>query len=272
MRKKGQSIEKYHEFDLLYGRYKLLALDCFEWVNLPPFMESRYIEKALYNTGECFFYKDNLKGLIVLPCTPTSKVNVYNEPTMVYVTGYGVSQCKEIEEGCRILNNDLAIATDIYVREYARKMTEVELAIKANVKQQKFPYMIKCDKSNEFTMKNLFKNVTDGDPVIYYSKNLTMGDFTVFNMNTPYVVDRLTQYKVELENEILSFFGLNNAREKRERMIVDEVNANNDFIDRNIELMYKTRLKACEEINKKFNLNIEVIKKNNVKEVIENEI
>lgn len=268
MSKKTQINERFKVYNLLYGRYKLLALDCFEWVNLPPLIESRYIEKALYNEGECFFYEDPLKGFMVLPCSSTNKVNFYNEPLQLYVRGYGISELKEIDEGVRIINNDLAIATDIYVEEYARKMTEVELAIKANIKQQKFPYMIKCDKTNEFTMKNLFKNVVDGDPVIYYSKNYNLGDFNVLNLNSPYVVDRLIDYKIELENEILSFFGLNNARQKKERLIVDEVNVNNDFIDRNIELMYKTRVKACEEINKKFGLDLFVIKKNNVKEII----
>lgn len=266
MGKRSQNIESCHEFNLLYTRYKLLALDCFEWVNLPNGLESRYIETSLYKNGECFFYEDKLNGFIVLPSSPSNKVNVYNEPTKVYVSGYMLSEHKNIDDGCRILNNDLATSTDIYVREYARKMSEVEIAIKANVKQQKYPFMIKCDKTNEFSMRNLFKNISDGDPAIYYSKNYSMGDMSVFNLNVPYVVDKLTQYKVELENEILSFFGLNNARQKRERMIVDEVNVNNDFIDRNIELMYKTRLKACEKINKKFNLNIQVIKKNNVKE------
>ena len=68
--------------------------------------------------------------------------------------------------------------------------------------------------------------------------------------------------KKELEREVLSFHGLNNNFEKKERLLVDEVNSNNDFIDRNVELMYRQRQLACEEMNKKFGWNVKVINLN----------
>ena len=60
----------------------------------------------------------------------------------------------------------------------------------------------------------------------------------------------------------MSFHGLNNNFEKKERLLVDEVNSNNDFIDRNVELMYRQRQIACEEMNKKFGWNVKVINLN----------
>ena len=44
--------------------------------------------------------------------------------------------------------------------------------------------------------------------------------------------------------------------------MVDEVNSNNDFIDRNVELMYRQRKLACEQMNKKFGWNVKVINLN----------
>ena len=67
----------------------------------------------------------------------------------------------------------------------------------------------------------------------------------------------------ELEREILTFFGLNNSFEKKERLLVDEVNSNNDYINRNVDIMYANRQVACEELNKKFGLNVKVSKNNN---------
>lgn len=264
--KKERAIENEIRYMRLYNRYKLLALDCFEWFNLPNNMESRFIEEKLYETGQVFFYQHEMLGLICLPCSSTGNLNVYNEPTTLNITGVGMTEMRGVGEGVRILNNDLSIPTDIYVREYAERMCETEKSIIANVKQQKFPYVITCDENTRFTMLNVFKNVEDGDPVIFGKKNLDVNGIKYFGLNTPYVVDKLTQYQQHLENEILSFFGLNNAKNKKERLLVDEVNANNDFIDRNIELMYKTRKMACEKINKKFGLDIKVIKKNNIYE------
>ena len=56
--------------------------------------------------------------------------------------------------------------------------------------------------------------------------------------------------------------GIPNANtDKKERLLVDEVNSNNDFILVNIDHMYEERKIAVEEINKKFGLNITVEKR-----------
>ena len=70
-----------------------------------------------------------------------------------------------------------------------------------------------------------------------------------------------TQNKFELEREILTFFGLNNNFEKKERLLVDEVNSNNEFISSNVDIMLKCREDFCKEVNEMFGLNISVKKK-----------
>ena len=156
------------------------------------------------------------------------------------------------------------LPTSIVIRQYALDMLEVERSMKANIKQQKFPYAFFCDEKTRLSMKNIYQKLEDGDPVIYVNKSLTMEDLQFFNTQAPYVVDKLRQERYELEREILTFLGLNNNFEKSERLLVDEVNSNNDFISRNVEVMFDERKKACEEINKRFGLNIEVVKKNDI--------
>ena len=99
------------------------------------------------------------------------------------------------------------------------------------------------------------------------NKDLSMEDIQFFNTTAPYVADKLRQERYELEREILTFLGLNNNFEKSERLLVDEVNSNNDFIIRNAELMFEQRKKACKEINEMFGLNITVINKNAPKDL-----
>ena len=134
-------------------------------------------------------------------------------------------------------------------------------SINANIKQQKFPYLITTNKNNELSMKKLYEKIQNGDPVIYGSKEIDLNTIQVMQTNTPYVVDKLNQYRYELEREILTFFGLNNNFEKKERLLTDEVNSNNDYVSSNIDLMLKTREEFCEEVNKMFGLNISVCKK-----------
>ena len=47
---------------------------------------------------------------------------------------------------------------------------------------------------------------------------------------------------------------------------MDEANANNDYINRNVDLLYKNRKLACDKINEKFGLNINVKRVNNIEE------
>ena len=252
-------------FMRLYTHYKMLALNMFTWENLPDKLESRHIEKFLYEYGQVIFYDNNTFGKVCLPCSPTGALNIYNEPISVLVNSYLIHDTIPLTEGVRILNNDLIIPTDFYIRQYSEKMAEVEYAIDINVKQQKFPFFVETDKKNEYTMKQVFKQKDEGQPYIYANKKLGIGETTVHTLAVPYVVDKLHEYKFELEREILTFLGLNNTVEKEERLLVDEINSNNDFIERNVEIMYKNRQYACEQINKIFGTNIRVIKNNTVK-------
>lgn len=250
----------------LYDKYKLLALNMFKWENLPETVESRHIERALYETGKALFYDHKDFGLICLPCMYSNNYNIYGEANTYIVNGFGMSELiQRGNDNQIILNNDLGIGNAHIVDYYAKAMYEVEKAINANVKQQKFPFFIETNKENELSMKRMFQQVEDGEPVIYGNKSLEMGEkISVLNLSAPYVADKLNAYKYELEREILTTFGLNNTFEKKERLLVDEIHSNNDFISRNVDIMYNNRLYACEQINKKFNLNITVVKNNSI--------
>ncbi len=113
-------------------------------------------------------------------------------------------------------------------------------------------------------MKNIFKKIEDFEESIVVDNRLTQGGnigIEALSTNTPYVVDKIRNEKNEVMNEMLSWLGLNNTNtNKKERLLVDEVNVNNNHILMNLDIEYKNRLKACEEINKKYGLEIEVIK------------
>lgn len=263
----------------LYNKLKLLALNMFEWKNLPNNLESRHIENALFNFGQAIFYDHEELGLICLPCSNTENTNVYGDTKIVTTSGFNVTERVEVVNrlkakddiieialptGVNIANNDLLTPTKLDVIDYANKLYEVEKAINLNIRQQKFPFLIACNSNTKMSMKQLMDDVDNGELAIYHSNQFDVSNLNVFNLNVPFVVDKLQQYKMDLYNEILTYFGLNNVYQKRERMVVDEVNAKNDYIDRNVALMYKGRKKACDIINEiygdKLEQPIEVVK------------
>lgn len=259
-------IDNNFRLGLIYNKYKMLSLNMFRWEGLPQTIESRHIENSLFNYGLCLIVNDDDLGFISVPCNYGAYMNVNNVPTEVITCGFNYIKTfdyiRKDKNKCQlILNNDLAIGNEQYIFDYALRMFEVENCIRVNINQQKFPWFVNTTPNNKKTMEIMFEKVMNGEPYILGSKD-QIGSVEVLTLNTPYIADKLNAYKYELEREVLSFHGLNNNFEKKERLLVDEVNSNNDFIDRNVELMYRQRQLACEEMNKKFNWNVRVINLN----------
>ena len=61
-----------------------------------------------------------------------------------------------------------------------------------------------------------------------------------------------------MERELLTFLGINNTLEKKERLLQDETNSNNQFIKMSSDIGFKQRQLACEQINQMFGLQVTV--------------
>ena len=85
----------------------------------------------------------------------------------------------------------------------------------------------------------------------------------VAQLNAPFVADKLQQHKNNLMCELLTLLGLNNTASnnmKKERLLVDEVNVNNDEIKMYLDIELACREYAVKKVNEKFGLNITVEK------------
>ena len=271
-------IDKHIDNIRLYNRYKLLALNMFKWEGLPKGIETRHVEKALYEYGQVVFYNHRDYGFIIVPCSPTGTPNILQDDVYVNATGFNSIETVKLVDskesiynldyvcnyGVRCLNNDLAIPTKLNVIDYANKMNEVEKAIDLNISQQKFPYIIFSNTGKQFSMQQLMKKVEEGEPVIYADNKITFDDLQCFNTGVPFIVDKLQDYKKDLEQEILNYFALSSTNNKRERMLVDELNLNNDYKDRTCELMFNQRQRFCEIVNQVYGLKLSVKKVNDI--------
>ena len=252
-------------FNRLFNLFTNLALNRFKWDNLPQGLESRHIENALFRYGQAGFVDDNELGLICLPASPRG-LNVYGDPTSILLTGNGFSKEYKINDIVRILSNDVAYPTIMHINYYADKISRVDKAIDMNISHQKTPYILKTTKQNELSMKNLIQRIERDDPAIFIDEKLSVGNDTGLILDStfvPFVADKLQEHKNNLVCELLTILGLNNNDSnnlKKERLIVDEVNANNQEIEMYLDTDFKNRKKACDEINNKFSLNITVEK------------
>jgi hypothetical protein len=254
-----------------YDRLKLIALSLFEWENLPESCNSRFLELTLFTYGRALFINDTELGFLNMRCTPSGTLNNYDEP--ISFTAYSTVYNKEYDrDDCVLIrNNYLERPSDHTVMLFSSRLTQAERTIDVNINAQKTPVLIRCDDKDRLTMKNLYKDYEGNEPFIMGGKALNLDGLKVLKTDAPFVADKLQIYKRDIWNEALTFFGINNANsDKRERLITDEVNANNEVISINAQSMLLTRQEACEQINKKYKLKVSV--KMRSFEEIENDI
>lgn len=240
-----------------YDRLKMIAISLFSWEGLDDvagFGASRFLEQTLYEFGRAVFVKDSRLGYLALRVNPSSTLNVYNLPDKVNAWSIGYSKDYNFDEVVYIQNNLSEIPTDYTVSLFAYKLYDIDRTIDINLNAQKTPVLIEGDTKAMLTLKNLYMQYSGNMPFIFGNKDFGLRDkLNVIKTDAPYLIDKLEIHKHEIWNDCLTFLGINNSNtDKKERQIVDEVNANNDLIAYNLGCFYKTRKQACDLINKKF--------------------
>lgn len=248
-----------------------LSLNIFKWENTGE-VESRFIERILIENGYCFVYEDSDFGLVCMPCALIG-LNIYNEPTQIQITSPLINKTLNVSDGVLIYNNYTKTGLIPIILNYVDRLTEIETTINTNIYLQKTPYIIVADKKTEKTIREVAKQVTNNEPVIVVKSSI-VENLQNLTLNTNFVADKLLELKQKIENEFLTFIGLNNnsQTDKKERLLVDEVNVNNDYINRNVDILYNAREIACKKINEKFGVNWKVTRQNNLSESLYKEV
>ena len=101
-----------------------------------------------------------------------------------------------------------------------------------NIDLQKIPFVFKCTNQNEAKLRNLIQRVTYGSSMVAIGVD-EVGSVDAMTTGAPYLLDKLEDQKERIEKEVLTFLGIDNLKEKPERMQGDEINANNDEININ---------------------------------------
>ena len=248
-----------------FRRLMLISRSVFEWEGLEELgIDEKHIEKYLFAEGKCVFFKDPILGLMVARMTPNGPINYYDEPTIIrpYATNYAG---KELENGINcvvIKNNDDMYPTSPTIQLYAMELTDIDRTIDVNIKAQKMPIIIKCTDKQRLSLRRFIDQRNDNEPVIFADKTLDTDGIEVLNTAAPIVFPELELQKHMVYNECMTFLGINNAnQDKKERLVTDEVQVNNEQVLANFNVMLRARERACSEINRIFGTNISVRKR-----------
>ena len=243
------------------------AISVFKW-KLPEEWDKDYFLYTLYCRGFISVLHTDRYGVICQECAPGG-YNLYYRPSYVIVTNPLIPKALtlKIDTDCVLLKlqPDYSSIMDI-VGYYADQLALASEAMGVNLVNTKSGTVFGAEnKAQAEAYKKMFDNLSEGDPATVIGKNLLNNDgspnwfpFTQ-HIKESYVVSDVLSDMRKIEAMFDTEIGIPNANtDKRERLIADEVNANNVETATRSELWLETLRKEIDKANKMFSLSISV--------------
>lgn len=240
---------------------EMLAISRFKWVNLPPYIDERYLELMLFENGLALFFVDKRLHRFMVTAGNIGGVNNYNNPTTFQpvATNYSYHQLGS-KQCVPIWDNGLRCTMIDVMWNYATRLAIADRALDVNLDNLSVPLIIATSETSKLTAQNLMKAREDGDPYIYaYDSADITGLFQTFPNLTPFMADKLITTKTQIWNELVNYMGIDNSTtEKKERLLESEVTAGNSRTNV-FRLSYlKARQQACDTINRLYEFDLPV--------------
>ena len=246
-------------------RMKKICLSMFEWQNLPESMNARFIEMCLFYNGQAALLYDDNYGYINTMAADGGYINIYGLPTEIQCYSYRFNQRRSLymtdtgeekgKECVLVMNNYERIPTCATVNLFAYRLAEAQRTADVNIKAQRTPILITTDQKQYFTLKKMYEEYDGNTPAIFADKNVITPDaLKSLKTDAPFIAQNIMDYKREIWNEFLTFMGISNLSEKRERMISNEVDSNNELVNLNLQALLIPRKEACKQFNEKYGL------------------
>ena len=240
-----------------------IAVNRFTWTGMPDSVDLRFLEMTLLFQGlSVFYYDTEYDRYMALRAASLGKINMYDNPTTFRVMGNSmVHKTLTPKECVPIWCNYLRIPDLDIIQVYADRFAEMDRTITINVLQQRKPYIITVPEEQRLTYLNVMKNVQDGEMAIFGTNSLDINS-AIATLDTRIDKDQILNTitaKQKYWNECMTFLGINNSnQDKKERLVSNEVEANDDQIAATRGVALKSRAEAVERINKMYDLSVEV--------------
>ncbi len=272
---KSRSRERY------LNKYYALFINLFEFEGLEYRVDDFLMEKLL-NNGKIAAFKRNLnhqieaqvgfsdytiqgRDLHNLPIK-AKLIPTHNSPQVP-------SKILTVNEEVVIL--ELDFLPKAMIDYYVEIMVDIDSTIRTNLKLHKMPFAVN---SLDSRTKKAIQDLLDDETIV----SLNVKGIEAITTGTPYIIDKLEKYKLNVEHELLTVLGIDNVKfEKSAQMNVDEINANNDEINAYRTIIKDKLEQFFNKVNEVLGFNISIkeadyieainLKDNNPERMTENE-
>jgi len=246
---------------MMYRRQlQTLAENVFEFINLPEYIDVSYLNGVLLRQGSIAFFMDDVLGLLALPYTNMGTLDVYGRPRTIQVYGSN-GYTRELRQGEFVImyDNNGRYPLMLDIQQSSERIALCKRVIDINISQQKTPRIWVTNSDKKKTVEDMLNDYDGNVETVLAYDNINLDDVNAVIAPAPYVADKVDMH---LEKEWAEFFRLigiaNLVEQKKERLIQDEMTASLGGTIASRYSRYEPRVRALKEINKKWNLNIQV--------------
>lgn len=257
-----------NSLDWFFQRYLLQkAISVFKWI-MPASWSKDYFLYVLYCFGHLAIVNTDKFGVIPQACGLMG-YNVFYQPTNAIISNAlltGILQPRIGLECTMIkLQPDYGGIMDL-IRYYSNLMAQTAEAVGVNLNNSKLALLFFAkNKSAAESFKNAYDAISNGQPMVVLDKNLLAEDGAPTwntvqqHVKENYIVSDLLRDLRKIESMFDTEIGIPNANtDKRERLITDEVNANNVETYSKCSLWLEQLQTSCREAEKMFGITLSV--------------
>lgn len=217
--------------------------------------------------------------VIFTPWTFANRYNIYDFPThaqlintrgVKFITPKILEVDKEVVLGWAQKNHKSVYSS---IEAKLEELVDIEMKKRVSRKAQSQPWMFAFSPEDMKQAQALQQALENDEPYMFAPFN-EVDKVKGIQSGAPYIVDKFEQDRQKIENDILTMLGVNNVGigEKKEHLIVDEVNANNEDIEQQ-SVSFKSEIEDFfERVDKVLGYKVHVIDLNEMFKEAEDEV
>ena len=233
----------------------------FVWDGLPDNLPQREIETRLILNGFCGLVKDGNRGIMVASggmSGPTQYSDIFTRFTYSAPTAQGGT--KTIGRDCVIINNS-ALRNPLFplVYRYAYLLSHADISLKCALINARYTDLFSTDDQQTAESVRAVRNkIYDGDYDCIVDSSIIGALTNQANIDNTSNLKQIMEIRTDLLRCFYNDIGIKYVKDKKERMITDEVSDDNQLLLFNINDMLHQRESACNEIKNVFGLDLSV--------------
>lgn len=252
--------------------YINLMLDMFKFENLPETVNERYLKMCLLFDGRAGFVNDPAFGFLALRCALGDVYNIYGDYGTItaYGNAYPSRTFKAYMQGADNADAEAVLIRDNvsmypyanYIVMLADRLTDTMRSIDVSIANACFPFVIVGEETQKKTIEDLLAKIRNKEPAIITSRGLSVDSIKVLQTGfNPSIIDSQWDNYNKIENLGRQMLGINSNSEpdKAERLLVDEINSNNEVTNLSISFRLNQINECLDFANELFGLNMHCV-------------